>query len=201
MLFGLWAANRWIGAERQKSSLINFGVETNHLVGIEDRDTLINKRTRTATKDRIAVERLFVVATTVNDLQDCITRAHARRVFFDEVASGRHSDDLQDLMKMLQDAQLAYGGRWLDPERASAMGLKARGVTNGRKAPGERMPNAQAQKILNNHDLYGSIPEALHTINADERYPLKWSRSFVYREQTAGRLDLIERHKGFGWKK
>lgn len=199
MLFGIWGPSKWVGAEKQKSSLLNFGVESKRLIGIEDRDTIIDKRTRRSTKDRIAVYRLFILATTVADLQDCVTRAHARNVFFDEVASGRRSDALQDLLKMMQDAQLAYGGRWLDPERAALMGLKAQGAKINGKAKVDRMPNAMAQRILNNHDLYGTLPEALHAINSDARWTIPWTKAHVYRERDAGRLQLVERHRGRNW--
>lgn len=197
MRFGLWGPSKWVGEQRQKSSLSDFGVEIKNLVEASARDDLL-KRARRSTDDRIAVFRLFCVATTVADLQDFVTRAHAKNVFFDELASGRRSDVLKDLLKMMQDAQLAYGGKWLDPERAAEMGLRARGILRNGKTKADRMPHAMAQKILNNHDLYPTLAEALHEINRDERYPEKWGREYVYRERRRGNLKL-ERRRGNDW--
>lgn len=197
MLHGLFAQNRWIPIERQKTALVEFGVDEKEIREIEHRDWYINKKTRSGSGDRIAVYRLFVIATKIAELQDCITRAHARGIYFDEVASGRRSDALQDLLKMVQDAQLAYGGKWLDPERASEMALKARGILRKGKGKSECMPPKEVERIMSNQTI--TFAEALAIVNADDRYPDKWSPAAVYRARNAGELTLPRRHNGKGW--
>lgn len=147
-------------------------------------------------KDELEVSHWHRLGSTIRDMFDHARQVMEKGVPILEMSTGRRSDRPLDLLRMVEEAVDYYAGRSLSKDEARRLGKLGAIKSPMTKVRTDRMPNAQAEGILNNHGKYPTLRMALAAINSDKRYARQWSAAHVYREVKRSRLRLRERKAG-----
>lgn len=153
-------------------------------------------------RDVVGVPYYHRLASNAEDLKAVRDRLKAFCVVVLEIDTGRRSDNPDDLADMVDEARTFYarnGMTTAEAKRLGALGAKASPVTKSKS--NERLPVEMAEKILNDHETYPTLPIAYHVINnarnADgKKFKRKWYPSLVTRLAKQGKIHIKLRRSG-----
>jgi hypothetical protein len=118
-----------------------------------------------------------------------------------ELATGRRTDNPHDYADMTAEAIAFYSQKGMTKAWAAKIGKLGAAASPVTKSVDGRAPHDQARGILNDHDEYPTLDDALAAINIlkDENgkfYKHPWNAAFVYAEVSRGYLVLKKRKPG-----
>lgn len=130
--------------------------------------------------DTAVVSHFHRIAFKGVDLRAVLKDVKARGATILEADTGRRSGDAGELTEMIFEAMEFYRTKGLTHDQAVKLGREgAKNSPAAKSRDEERMPNEMAKEFWNDRRLSG--PEALAAINADERFPEKYTQSTAYR--------------------
>lgn len=155
----------------------------------------VEKKLRPKSKDTVEVAYLHRLGTNSDAVVDNIDALTGRNAVIVEAATGARSDRLGLFSKALHDSILFLSGKLSRADRSKiAKANAAKSPRTKAKVDGDRL--AVIQTIMNQHDKYPRVADAIDAINARRGKLPRVSAQDIYRLAKRGKITLTRRIAG-----